>query len=96
MGMHTYGEHLIETECAPFVVQFAAVDASEAKQLETEAAAEQERDDDEKTDEKPSEPAQALNKASVDKLLSRAQPIKNEEGDEKNFAMRGTYQRVLY
>lgn len=83
--------YYLETESVPFVVGFAEVDAREAKKLEAQAAAEQDNADEEEPEEKPNEPAQSLEKEAVEKLLSRAEPIKSEEGDEKNFAMRGTW-----
>lgn len=74
----------IEIESTPFVVNFAQVDAQEAYQLA--AAAEK---DDEEPEEKSTAPVKGLESEAVQKLLSRAEPIKNEEGDVKNFAMRG-------
>jgi hypothetical protein len=63
------------------------VDALEANKLAAEAA--DQDDKEEEPEEKPSEPVKFLEKEVVDKLLSRAEAIKSEEGDEKNFAMRG-------
>lgn len=63
------------------------MDALEANKLAAEAA--DQDDKEEEPEEKPSEPVKSLEKEVVDKLLSRAEAIKSEEGDEKNFAMRG-------
>jgi hypothetical protein len=75
-------EDLPETETTPFEVQFAEVDPREAN--------EEAPDEDEESEYKASEPIKSLEKETADNLLSRAQPIKNEEGDEKNFVMRET------
>jgi hypothetical protein len=70
------------------------VDVFEANKIASAAETSDDAEDEKPAeDTKPAGPTEPLNKEAVDKLLARAEPIKSEEGDEKNFAVRGTYLR---
>lgn len=79
----------LDTELAPFTTKLTKIDAVEAANIEADAEEDQDAQEQPENDQ-PVEPMEPLNAESLEKLLNRAAPIQSAEGDEKNFAVRGT------